>query len=385
MREALEKILASPQFSNSKRYPGLLRYVVEQTLNGHIDQIKERTIGIEVFGRAPDYDTNADTVVRYSAGEVRKRLAFYNHDASDVRVQISLSARSYHPEFYRIAEEDGFPVVASDEDHQPAKHAPTKHFAHRMHRVLQKKIVLSVALAILAILLVWSGERIWVKHVSSASDRFWSPITQANGPVMISPGGVGPALTSKIGTDGADNPTQLPNLSFENGLAMGRIEALLSSKHFDYRIQPSDGLTLTQLRENPVVLIGAYNNIWTQRLLLPLRFHFAEIPGHAIIDTEHPEQRWTRDPSKPFTETPDYGLVARFHNPSTDSMVVVVGGLERYGTDAASQFAVSSRFLSLFDQQVGSDWTNRNIEVVIRVDVVNGRAGTPIIEKTYVW
>jgi hypothetical protein len=385
VRETLEKILASSQFSNSRRYPSLLRYIVEQTLSGNIDQIKERTIGIEVFGRAPDYDTNSDTVVRYSAGEVRKRLAFYNHDASDARVQIRLSARSYHPEFYRIVEENGFPVVVSDEDHQPAEHASAEHFAPRVHRMFQKKIVLAAALTIVAIFLVWAGQRIWVKHIWSASDRFWSPITQANGPVIISPGGVGFTPISKTGTDGTDSSTQLPNLSFENGLAMGRIEALLSSKHFDYRIQPSDGLTLTQLRENPVVLIGAYNNIWTQRLLLPLRFHFAELPDHAIIDTEHPEKRWARDSSKSFTETPDYGLVARFHNPSTDSMVVVVGGLERYGTDAASQFAVSSHFLTLFDQQVGSDWPNKNIEVVIRVDVVNGRAGTPIIEKTYVW
>jgi hypothetical protein len=56
-------VLASPQFCNSKRYPALLRYVVEQTLLGHGDEIKERTVGIDVFGRTPDYDTNLDTIV----------------------------------------------------------------------------------------------------------------------------------------------------------------------------------------------------------------------------------------------------------------------------------------------------------------------------------
>ncbi len=51
---ALEGVLESSYFSNSKRYPALLRYVVEQTLLGHGDELKERTVGIDVFGRPPD-------------------------------------------------------------------------------------------------------------------------------------------------------------------------------------------------------------------------------------------------------------------------------------------------------------------------------------------
>jgi len=91
----MEKVLASNQFCNSRRYPALLRYVVDQALSGNGDQIKERTVGIEVFGRPPDYDTNTDTVVRYTAGEVRKRLALFYQAAPNAPVQISLSARSY--------------------------------------------------------------------------------------------------------------------------------------------------------------------------------------------------------------------------------------------------------------------------------------------------
>src|SRR5260370_12821349 len=59
----LERILANPLFKNSKRYPSLLRYVVERTLDGHPGELKERTLGIEVFGRAPAYDTNLDPLV----------------------------------------------------------------------------------------------------------------------------------------------------------------------------------------------------------------------------------------------------------------------------------------------------------------------------------
>ncbi len=91
---ALQEVLASPHFCNSKRYPALLRYVVETSLAGKADLLKERTLGVEVFHRPPDYDTNADTVVRYTAGEVRKRLSLYYHD-HDSRLQISLPAGSY--------------------------------------------------------------------------------------------------------------------------------------------------------------------------------------------------------------------------------------------------------------------------------------------------
>src|SRR5437016_12255802 len=69
----LERILQNPLFKNSKRYPTLLRYVVERTLDGHPGELKERTLGIEVFGREPDYDTNLDPVVRTTAAEIRKR------------------------------------------------------------------------------------------------------------------------------------------------------------------------------------------------------------------------------------------------------------------------------------------------------------------------
>ena len=59
----LQEVLASPHFCNSKRYPALLEYIVEKTLAGEADLLKERTLGVEVFDRPPSYDTNADTPV----------------------------------------------------------------------------------------------------------------------------------------------------------------------------------------------------------------------------------------------------------------------------------------------------------------------------------
>jgi hypothetical protein len=75
----LERMLESPLFRNSKRYPVLLRYLVEQSLEGNRDLLKERLLGVTVFHRPADYDTSEDTIVRLTAGEVRKRIAQYYH------------------------------------------------------------------------------------------------------------------------------------------------------------------------------------------------------------------------------------------------------------------------------------------------------------------
>src|SRR3954469_11704031 len=77
VRTLLEQVLASHLFRGSRRCQLLLRHITEQTLAGATSSLKERTLGIEVFGRAPDYDTSQDPIVRASAAEIRKKLAQY--------------------------------------------------------------------------------------------------------------------------------------------------------------------------------------------------------------------------------------------------------------------------------------------------------------------
>src|SRR5271170_8063626 len=100
VREQLRRLVAHPLFTNSKRYPVLLAYTVEQTLLGNAGDLKERTIGVEAFGREPSYDVNLDPVVRTTAAEVRKRLIqyYYNTDHAGELV-IELPLGSYVPSF----------------------------------------------------------------------------------------------------------------------------------------------------------------------------------------------------------------------------------------------------------------------------------------------
>src|SRR5512138_557478 len=73
----LDRVLATPLFRSSRRCQSLLRRITELSLNGEVDCLKERALGVDVFGRAPDYDTSQDPVVRATAAEIRKKLAQY--------------------------------------------------------------------------------------------------------------------------------------------------------------------------------------------------------------------------------------------------------------------------------------------------------------------
>ena len=75
IEEALGRVLAGHSFRSSAQCQALLRYIVEHSLSLENEMLRERIIGIKVFGRAPDYDSGNDPIVRARAAEVRKRLA----------------------------------------------------------------------------------------------------------------------------------------------------------------------------------------------------------------------------------------------------------------------------------------------------------------------
>ena len=72
-----QRLLSDPLFCSSRRYCDLLDYIVDSSLEERSDDLKERVIGTEVFGKPSSYDTSADPTVRVAASSIRKRLAKY--------------------------------------------------------------------------------------------------------------------------------------------------------------------------------------------------------------------------------------------------------------------------------------------------------------------
>src|SRR5580693_4050169 len=111
IRAALEKMLASPGFVNADRLCRFMRYVVDETLDGQTDKLKETLLGIEVLGRKPTYDPRVDAVVRTEAVKLRARLKeYYETEGREDPVRIDLPKGGYVPAF-RLREEPAEPVA----------------------------------------------------------------------------------------------------------------------------------------------------------------------------------------------------------------------------------------------------------------------------------
>src|SRR5271157_1318798 len=96
--------LQSPSFRGSPRSAAFLRFVVEESVAGRQDLLKERTVGAAVLGKAPGYDTGSDSGVRVRANDVRKRLAAHYESATPkAGIRIELAAGTYAPKFVRSA------------------------------------------------------------------------------------------------------------------------------------------------------------------------------------------------------------------------------------------------------------------------------------------
>ena len=108
-------------------------------------------------------------------------------------------------------------------------------------------------------------------------------------------------------------------------------------------------------------------------------------PDESIRDTQNPAAHWTRDRTQPYSSADDYALIARFRDTTTDSWVLVVAGLGRNGTEAASQIVTSPHYLQQFRDRLGSDFGSRNVEAVVKISVIDGKTGAPSLITIRAW
>ena len=94
----LDRLLASPYFANAGRISRFLRFVVEQSLAGHGERLKEYVIGVEVFDRDAAYDPRVDAIVRVEAARLRSKLTeYYAAEGRDDALVLSLPKGGYAP------------------------------------------------------------------------------------------------------------------------------------------------------------------------------------------------------------------------------------------------------------------------------------------------
>ena len=406
VQQELNRILASRYFRSAGRSRQFLQYVVQHKLDGHVEQLKERTIGTEVFLRSPGYATGDDPVVRVQAGEVRRRLEqYYQTESGDSPVSIKLPVGSYSPIFEWSSARESVPT-----SHLSLASPPLQSVKRR----LMRSLALAVCLAAVAGIGVLILQR--TMHKNTTIEGFWNPVFATQQPVMIclaKPVLYRPSLelyqryershpgTFETEVERYDQPLPLPpseklawsdmTTNPEYGVAVGDAYAALSLSELlgkigkPKQVRFGSNYSFEDLRNSPAVVVGAFNNRWTMKLTENLHFAFVEKNGQFTIQEQVPGGRVWRQFAVSAGEPSDFAIVGRLLDSKTGQFTVVVAGIDGTGTRAAADFVSSPKIMEkgLHDAPVG--WQKRNLELVVQTAITDSTAGPPRVVAAYYW
>jgi hypothetical protein len=420
----LESILNSPFFRTSNRSKQFLAYVVQHTLEGNHEPLKERTIGAKLFQRPAGYSTGDDPVVRVQAGEVRRRLEQYHHAAlNHSPVRIELPVGSYAPEFRWVATTP--PPVETAPAELPQREPAGEEAARaavlsvveaREPEKRRSRMVWIVPILCLAFLVVLASVLHRSGAKTSAMNQFWSPVLSTSEPVLIclaKPAVYLPSASllqrySKVPgafTTELQRLTQPSPLHPQDKLVWGdmvqyddygvaagdvyaavRLSALLGRMGKESQVRIGSQYSFADLRNSPAVVVGAFNNRWTMQMTSNLHFAFVEEAGETMIREQGPAGRAWHAKFGPHGEVmEDFGIVTRLLNSKTGQFVVSTAGTLASGTQAAGEFVSSSEYLEEALRTVPSDWAKKNLQFVIQTTVTDSVPGPPQVVAIYTW
>jgi hypothetical protein len=375
--------------------------VVDAVLAGSPERVKERTLGVEVFGRELEYDTNHDSVVRNAAIEVRKRLAqYYLEPGHEDEIRIALPQGGYVPEF-------SVPPL-----HSPAAVADAASPERTPPRPKLPWMLAVAAAALCVAAIFW----VYARHSQSDLDRFWAPLVQDPSGVMICVGQpshvysfartrreeldakMAAGLSATAVPEAPEKTTlTLRDLSlnwknflyFGDSVCMTKISGLIQSGNKPVAVRGAMMTAYEDMRGRPVVLIGLNNNRWTQRFTAGLRYYFVRRP-----EQQKDELRDRLNPNKPpwvvnFERSEDvfddYAVVSRVLDPSTEKPLVAIAAVTQSGTQSAGDFITSPSYIREAFREAPSNWPRRNVQIVLKTRIVTGAAGPPQVVATHVW
>lgn len=361
--EHLETICTSPSFVSSKRCQEFLRYVVTETVEGRGDQIKERNIAREVFGKGDDFEPGEFSLVRVKAGELRKRLSDHYQAAPEDGLRIELPPGSYVPRIHVHRQEP------AAEPQSTVTLAPTQQPVNRRRFAW---LAGSAAAALAA-----AGLYPLLHHEPDPLDLLWRPVFATRAallifiPVMREKDG---SLTEWVGIGPA--------------AALRRAADFLTQHHYPYHLRFGSDLTFAQLREQPSLLLGGFEVDWTLRMTRDLRF----VPlidsasgARAFIDRQT-RQTWTevKHAPNPYVDV-DYGILCRLFDSVSGQIVFLAVGTQTFGTEGAASLLFDPKLFAGLIQHAPANWETKNFQAVIRVSVIGTTPSSPELVASYFW
>lgn len=395
VRECLERIVDSAAFRASHRPKQFLSFVVERTLEGRQDEIKERTIGTEVFGRTADFETSGDSIVRVNANEVRRRLAQYYHDApTQDPVQIILPPGTYIPEFtFRDA------PSAAPSPARAAPELPQGQVGEARPRWLWWGAGAIITVSVSAVLPFF-----FLHSRSDALDRFWAPVLSvSSAPVICLP----TRDTHRFMPDALREFDQLKpggsmQLKFDQveryhnwHVSMPVLQAAIAVYSTLQRngraplLRIGTDLKQDELRGHPVIAIGSFSNPWVQQSVAGLRFTFdrgaSDQESPRIRDARDPRRSWSLSSVFPRAQTMDYAIVTRTFDRTTGEPFVSLAGLHSFGCQIAGEFLSQPSFWKELSATAPNGWERMNLQVVLETMIIGITPSPPKVVDTYFW
>ncbi len=355
----LERILSSPFFRSSPRSQEFLRHIV--TCADVPGELKERAIGVAVFGRAADYDTGADAIVRVKAVDLRKRLAQYNSAADPGRsVSIELQTGSYLPKISRLEHPETsvepaprVEAVTFGEELEPFVAAVVTD-SHHARRTTRWMAWVAIALALLIAL----SAAVLYSMAKSPERRFLRPFVSSSSQPIIC----------------LSHPNAY-NLSLETVKRKGdastafRLRELLLREGRKPRISVAADLTMDDLKSSPAILLGGpEHNHWTFVLTQDLRFAFQLVDDKPrIIDRQDPSRFWEEPGLSSEQSDGDFVIITRLLATPTSQPVLCIAGIKAQGTVAGARIAFDDASLRQILRYAPDNWDQKNMQFVLHI------------------
>ena len=425
LQQHLKEIIEGAAFKGSHRSGQFLTYIVEQSISGHLDALKERIIGVNLFGRSPSYDTGEDAIVRVTASDVRKRLLqHYGKYGSTSEWRISLPSGSYIPEISREPQSiaDLKNSIASHQEPNAAQLLPAampQVSGSVPAIVLRPEITKASDSAgtrwrLLSLLLVglnlatWGI--FWLHSSRPAASPFllWSAFFRSQRPTQLIASD--PNIAEIQGLTGAPlslsdyaNQQYIPNAASLSPQLISLCKEILrgdKAAAVDTRIIASVA-ELAQAASNKInvhvardirlpnlytddnlILLGSpRSNPWSAVFndQLDFRFAFDSQSQQEVIRNVHPH---SGEPSayvptaKGWATGQSFATISFLQNPGKDGQVLLLAGANAEGTEAAGELVTNRQRLSAALRQCGISSASpvTHFQLLLRL---NTMAGSP--------
>jgi hypothetical protein len=424
LKRYLNEITEGPAFKGSPRSAQFLEYVIWQSAAGKVADLKERTVGVELFGRPPTYDTGEDAIVRVTASDVRKRLMqHYSGVGNASEFRIGLPSGGYVPELIRTSNVGNEGLVTQlSVDERPVE-PPVQGFASWVgtrnetslgwkYWILPTLGFIALIVGIVPTIVNRPGQAASRgKMVGSSGAAPWASLFDGSRRVLIVASDpnieeIQRMSHSSLSLSDYANQSYLPpgastlspaeigfmkdilrgnKISSFDGSIIANLASLMTPGHNRLLVRAARNLRVKDLQtdENLVLLGSPRSNPWTSMFdpVLDFRFAFDPRTQREFILNVHTGKGESKEyvpTAGGFDTGKSFALISVFHNPGYGGRVLIIAGASGEGTEAAGDLVADpARWAAALQAcHIARDASRQSLQILLQLETMAGSSST---------